>query len=175
MSKFTWRKRGIGRASLRTISTWLGLRSAASADTCTGCTTRPRPVCAQMIEAFGCRLSSAFICVRYTGSVSGFANGMSMSLCRITTRPDSAAKSRIRSSAGLVRLAVSPEILDETNSLWMVNSPMPGEHAGKRLQHAADVIGRVHVGRIEPGDHRIEARLLGRASALGRRWRCRRR
>jgi hypothetical protein len=31
----------------------------------------------------------------------------------------------MRSSAGLVRLAVSPEIFDETNSLWMLHSPMP--------------------------------------------------
>ncbi len=28
-------------------------------------------------------------------------------------------------SAGLIRLAVSPAIFDETNSLWMLNSPMP--------------------------------------------------
>jgi hypothetical protein len=35
------------------------------------------------------------------------------------------------------------------------------EDAGERLQHAADVIHRVHVRRIEPGDHRIEPRLLG--------------
>ena len=31
----------------------------------------------------------------------------------------------MRSSAGLVRLAVSPATFDETNSLWMLNSPMP--------------------------------------------------
>ena len=91
---------------------------------------RPSPTCAQMIDAFGCRLSSAFICARYTGSVSCFANGMSMSLCRMTTRPASAAKSRMRSSAGLVRLAVSPGILAETNSLWMLNSPMPVKTPG---------------------------------------------
>jgi hypothetical protein len=72
---------------------------------------------------------------------------MSMSLCRMTTRPDSAAKARMRSRAGLVRLAVSPEILAETNSLWMLNSPMPVK------------IDAVHVRRVEAGDHRIEARL----------------
>ena len=54
-----------------------------------------------------------------------FANGTSTSLWRITTRPTSPAKSRMRSSAGLVRLAVSPGILALTNSLWMLNSPMP--------------------------------------------------
>ena len=85
---------------------------------------------------------------------------MWMSLCRITTRPTSPAKSRMRSSAGSVRLATSPAILEETNSLWMVNSPMPREDAGKGLQHAADVVGRVHVGRVEARDHGIEAGLL---------------
>ena len=55
---------------------------------------------------------------------------MSTSLCRITTSPASAAKSRIRSSAGFVRLAVSPAILAETNSLWIVNSPMPEKTPG---------------------------------------------
>ena len=122
-------------------------------------------MCAQMIVVFGWRWSSAFICSRYTGSASGFANGMSMSLWRITTSPTSPAKSRMRSSAGLVRLAVSPAIFAETNSLWMVNSPMPVNTPGKVVQHAPDVIGRVHVGRVEPGDHRIEARLLLPASA----------
>ena len=45
--------------------------------------------------------------------------------------PDSAAKVRMRSSAGLVRLAVSPAIFAETNSLWMLNSPMPVKTPGK--------------------------------------------
>ena len=46
-----------------TISTWFGLRSAASADAelRTGWMTRPSPVCAQMIVVFGWRRSSAFI------------------------------------------------------------------------------------------------------------------
>ena len=35
-----------------------------------------------------------------------------------------------------------------------------GEDAGEGLQHAADVIDGIHVRRVEPGDHRIEARLL---------------
>ncbi len=68
----------------------------------------------------------------------------------MTTRPTSPAKSRMRSSAGSVRLATSPAIFEDTNSLWIVNSPMPGEHAGKGLQHAPDVIGRVHVGGLKP-------------------------
>ena len=91
---------------------------------------------------------------------------MSMSLCRITTSPASAAKSSTRSSAGLVRLAVSPATFDETNSLWMLNSPMPEKTPGNVEQHAADVIDGVHVRRIEAGDHRIEARLLGRGQRL---------
>ena len=65
------------------------------------------------------------------GSWSGFGKGMLMSLCRITTSPASAAKSRIRSSAGFVRLATSPATFDETNSLWMVNSPIPENTPGK--------------------------------------------
>ncbi len=92
---------------------------------------RPRPMCAQMIDVRGCFFSSAFICARYTGSVSGLANGMSMSLWRMTTSPDSAANSRTRSSAGFVRLAVSPATFDDTNSLWMENSPMPVNTPGK--------------------------------------------
>ena len=35
------------------------------------------------------------------------------------------------------------------------------EHARERLQHALDVVGRIHVGRVEAGDHRVETRLLG--------------
>jgi hypothetical protein len=36
----------------------------------------------------------------------------------------------------------------------------PGEDTGKRLQYSPDVIDAVHVGRVEPGDHRIEPRLV---------------
>ena len=39
--------------------------------------------------------------------------------------PTSPAKSRIRSSAVLVRVAVMPATLGDTNSLWIENSPMP--------------------------------------------------
>jgi hypothetical protein len=46
------------------ISRCVGGRSAASADTWTGRTTRPRPVWAQMIEAFGWRFRRAFVCAR---------------------------------------------------------------------------------------------------------------
>ena len=115
-----------------------------------------------MIVAFACRRSRSFVCVRYTGSAPALANGMSMSLCSSTTRPDSAAKSRMRSSAGSVRLAVSPATFEDTNSLWIVNSPMPVNTPGKRREHALDVIDAVHVGGVEPRDHRIEARLLAR-------------
>ena len=55
---------------------------------------------------------------------------MLTSLCRITTSPASPAKSRIRSSAGFVRLAISPAIFAETNSLWIVNSPIPEKTPG---------------------------------------------
>ena len=51
-------------------------------------------------------------------------------------------------------------IFDETNSLWMLNSPMPVNTPGNMRQHAADVVDGVHVGRIESGDHRVEARLI---------------
>jgi hypothetical protein len=36
----------------------------------------------------------------------------------------------MRSSAGSVRLATSPETLEDTNSLWIVNSPMPSNTPG---------------------------------------------
>src|SRR6185369_15930226 len=66
----------------------------------TGWMTRPRPVCAQMIVVAGCRATSAFICSRNLGRLPCFANGRSTSLWRMTTSPASAAKSRMRSSAG---------------------------------------------------------------------------
>jgi hypothetical protein len=40
----------------------------------------------------------------------------------------------MRSSAGFVRLAISPAIFDETNSLWMENSPMPVNTPGKTVR-----------------------------------------
>ena len=61
--------------------------------------------------------------------------------------PTSPAKSKMRSSAGSVRLAVSPATFDDTNSLWIVNSPMPVNTPGNVVEHAPDVVGRVHVGR----------------------------
>ena len=42
----------------------------------------------------------------------------------------------------------------------------PREDAGKGEEHPADVIHGVHVSGIEAGDHRIEARLLGRRQRL---------
>ncbi len=36
------------------------------------------------------------------------------------------------------------------------------EHPGERRQHPPHVIGGVHVGGVEPGDHRVETRLLVR-------------
>ena len=55
---------------------------------------------------------------------------MSTSVWRMATRPVSAQKSKIRSSAGSSRLAVLPAIFADTNSLWMVNSPMPENTPG---------------------------------------------
>ena len=47
---------------------------------------------------------------------------------------------------------------------------MPSKTPGKMREHAANVIGGVHVRRIEAGDHRIEARLLRRRQrAIGHR------
>ena len=66
----------------------------------------------------------------------------------------------MRSSAGLVRLAVSPCDLGRDELLVDAELADAGEDAGKRRQHAADVIDAVHVRGIEPGDHRIEARAL---------------
>ena len=45
---------------------------------------------------------------------------------------------------------------------FLVNRELaePGEDAGKRPEDPPDVIDRIHVGRIEAGNHRIEARLL---------------
>ena len=96
----------------------------------TGRTIRPSPQCAQMTVVFGWRFSSWLSCTTGYGSCPGFGNGMLTSLCRITTSPASAAKSRMRSSAGFVRLAISPATFAETNSLWIVNSPMPEKTPG---------------------------------------------
>ena len=96
----------------------------------TGCTTRPRPAWAQMMFASGCRFSRSRICRTMYGSWPGFGNGTSTSVWRMATRPVSAQKSKIRSSAGSSRLAVLPAIFDDTNSLWIVNSPMPENTPG---------------------------------------------
>jgi hypothetical protein len=45
----------------------------------------------------------------------------------------------------------------------------PREHSGEGLEHATDVIGGVHVSRIEAGDHGVEPRLLFRAQRQVRR------
>ena len=83
-----------------------------------------------------------------------------MSLWMSTTSPTSPAKSRMRSSAGSVRLATSPAIFEDDELLVDRELADAREDAGKRLQHAPDVVGRVHVGRVEARDHRIEAGLL---------------
>ena len=71
----------------------LGFRSVAGADAelWVGWTTRPRPICAQMMVAFAWRLSRSFICVRYTvrsrpcGSITNRAGVWSIAPCSICT------------------------------------------------------------------------------------------
>ena len=46
-------------------------------------------------------------------------------------QPRLAREIRMRSSAGFRRLGVPPAIFPETNSLWMLNSPMPENTSGK--------------------------------------------
>ena len=97
------------------------------------------------------------------------ANGMSMSLCRITTsRPRRRSRGSDR-APGWSGSPSRPRSSPRRTPCGCVNSPMPREHARERRQHAPDVIGGVHVGRVEAGDHRIEARLLLPAAASGRR------
>ena len=36
-----------------------------------------------------------------------------------------------------------------------------GEDAGEGVQHAPDVVGGIHVGGVEAGDHRVEAGAVG--------------
>ena len=163
MSKCTCASAGSSSISSR-ISRWLGLRSVALAlaDGCVGWITRPNPVCAQMIVASAWRRSRSFICDKYTGSAPALANGMSMSLWSSTTSPTLGREiedpvergiGEARDVAGHLRrdeLLVDRELADTC------------EHARERRQHALDVIHAVHVGRVEPRDHRIEARLLAR-------------
>ena len=95
---------------------------------------------------------------------------MSTSLCSSTTRPTSPAKSRIRSSAGFVEAGRLARDLRGHELLVDRELADPGEDAGERLEHALDVVGRVHVGRVEARDHGVEARLLrGRERAVGHR------
>ena len=123
------------------------MRSAASAETCTGRTMRPRPVCAQMIVALRMPLQQ----ILHLREVDRLGVDLPERHVDVVVQDHDEAglrrESRIRSSAGLVRLAVSPAIFEETNSLWMLNSPMPVKTPGNVVQHAADVVDAVHVGR----------------------------
>ena len=83
-----------------------------------------------------------------------------MSLCRMTTRPTSPANSRIRSSAGSVRLAAVARDLRRDEFLVDRELADAREHTRERFEDAPDVIGSVHVRGVEPRDHRIESRLL---------------
>ena len=72
----------------------------------------------------------------------------------LTREFEDAVERRVREARGVAgdlgrdELLVNRELADA------------GEHAGERLEHAANVVGGVHVGGIEAGDHRIEARLI---------------
>ncbi len=99
----------------------------------TGRTTRPTPIWAQMMVVLGWRRKRSRIWRICQGSWLGFGNGTSASLWMIVTRPASPAKSKIRSSAGSVSEAGPPAVLADTNSLWIVNSPIPTKTPGKVL------------------------------------------
>ena len=83
-----------------------------------------------------------------------------MSLWRITTRPEAggelehAVERRVGEAGGLAG--------DLGRDEFLVDAELAdaGEDAGEGLQHPPNVIGGVHVGRVEPGDHRVETRLL---------------
>ena len=87
---------------------------------------RPSPTWAQMIDVFGCRLSSAFICARYTGSASVLGERHVDVVVEDHDEPglgrkvENAIERGIGQAGGLARRSSA-----ETNSLWMVNSPMP--------------------------------------------------
>ena len=128
----------------------------------TGCTMRPTPRVRP--DHLGVRMAEEQIPeLRHDpGFLAGFGNGMSMSLCRMAIRPASAGEiedaveGRVEQAGRLAgdlrrhELLVDRELADAR------------EHAGERQQHALDVIGGVHVRRIEPRDHGVEARLLRR-------------
>ena len=67
------------------------------------------------------------LCVRYTGSASIFPNGMSMSLCRITTMPALSREVEHAIECGIGQAGcLAPDTFAETEFLaWMLNSPMP--------------------------------------------------
>ena len=122
--------------------------------------TRPSPTCAQMNEVFGCarnlreqRREVRRLLARLGKRRVGIA-------VNEHDEPDLAGEveQSIERGVGDARrftgdlrgheLLVDRELAD------------PDEHAGERLEDATHVIGRVHVRRIETGDHRIEPRLL---------------
>ena len=72
---------------------------------------------------------------------------------------EDAIQRRVGQAGGLARDLRADELLVDAE---LADA---GEDAGKRRQDAADVIDAVHVGRVETGDHRIEARLLLRPKA----------
>jgi hypothetical protein len=63
---------------------------------------------------------------------------------------------------------VSPATFEETKLFVDREFADAGEDTGVGLEHTPDVIGRVHVGWVEPGDHRVEALLLLRRQRLVR-------
>jgi hypothetical protein len=113
-----------------------------------------------MIDAFAWRLRSAFIWFRYTRL------GVLLRERHVDVVVDDHDEARFR---GEVEDAIERGVC-EAGSLagdlgrdeLLVDAELAdaGEHAGERLQNPANVIDAVHVRWVEPGDHRIEARLL---------------
>jgi hypothetical protein len=89
---------------------------------------------------------------------------MSMSLCRITAKAcfggevENAIERGVRQAGCFTR----PPFAD-TNSLWMLNSPMPVNTRGRSCR-TADVIEPRTCRRVESGDHRSKRACSGRVS-----------
>ncbi len=114
-----------------------------------------------MIVVFGWRRMSAFMSSRYAGLLVSAANGTSMSSWMIATSPISpaSAKHAVERRIEQARRAGAHLVRDE----FLVDRELADsrEHAGEGPQHSPNLIGGVHVARIEPGDHRVEPRLFG--------------
>ena len=123
-----------------------------------------------MIVVFGCRRNSSRSCAHLVRLLARLRERHVDVVVHDHDEPDLAGEvedpieRRVGEARGLAgdlrrdELLVDRELADA------------GEHAREGQQHAADVIGRVHVGGVEAGDHRVEARLLRRRQrAVGHR------